>query len=84
MYVTVMMALAEAFSPQGSVLAAVMIVLFYGLLPLAIVLYIAGTPQRKRRLRQKQMAEQAVQAETQAPKVLPGPERAAADPPQQS
>jgi predicted membrane channel-forming protein YqfA (hemolysin III family) len=54
MYVVVMMALAEAFSPQGSVLGAVVTLVFYGLLPLAIVLYIMATPERKRRLKARE------------------------------
>lgn len=48
MYVVAMMALAEALSPQGSVLGAVITFVFYGLLPLSIVLYVMGTPMRRR------------------------------------
>jgi hypothetical protein len=47
-YVVLMMALAEAMSPQGTVLGAVITFLMYGLMPLAIVLYILGTPARRR------------------------------------
>lgn len=47
-YVVLMVALVEAMSPQGTVLGAVFTVLLWGLLPLAIVLYIVGTPGRKR------------------------------------
>jgi hypothetical protein len=47
-YVVLMMALAEAMSPQGTVLGAVITFVLYGLMPLAIVLYILGTPARKR------------------------------------
>ena len=43
-YVVLMMALAEALSPNGTVLGAVFTFLLYGLLPLSIVLYIMGTP----------------------------------------
>ncbi len=50
-YVTLMMALAEAASPTGSILGAVITFALYGLLPLSIVIYIMGTPARKRRLR---------------------------------
>lgn len=56
-YVVLMMSLAEAFSPQGSVLGAVFTFLLYGLLPLAIVLYILGTPVRKRARRAAEAAE---------------------------
>ncbi|CAD5372813.1 conserved hypothetical protein [Rubrivivax sp. A210] len=47
-YVVLMMAVVEAQSPQGSVLGAVFTFLLYGVLPLAIVLYIMGTPTRRR------------------------------------
>lgn len=48
LYVVLMMALAEAVSSQGSVLGAVVTFVMYGLLPLGIVLYVMGTPGRKR------------------------------------
>ena len=47
MYVVLMVALAEAFSPQGTVLGAVFTVLGWGLIPLSIVLYILATPSRR-------------------------------------
>ena len=49
-YVVLMMGLAEAFSPQGSVLGAIVTFVLYGVLPLSIVVYILGTPGRKRAL----------------------------------
>ena len=52
MYVVLMMALAEAISPQGSVLGAVITFVLYGVLPLSIVLYIMGTPGRRRARRE--------------------------------
>ncbi len=50
-YVVLMMAVAEATSAQGTVLGAVFTVLLYGVLPLAILLYVLNTPHRKRALR---------------------------------
>ncbi len=47
-YVVLMMALAEALSTQGSVLGAVITFVLYGLLPLSLVLYVMGTPARRR------------------------------------
>jgi len=47
-YVVLMMAAAEATSPQGTVLGAAITLLLYGVLPLAIVLYLLGTPARRR------------------------------------
>ena len=67
MYVVVMMALAEALSPQGTVLGAVFTLLLYGLLPLGIVMYLLGTPMRRRALR---AAEAEAKAELPA-----GPEQ---------
>lgn len=59
LYVVMMMALAEALGPQGSVLGAVITLVLYGLLPLAIVLYIMGTPARRRARRAAEAAEAA-------------------------
>lgn len=60
LYVTLMMALAEAASPTGSLLGAVITFALYGLLPLSIVIYIMGTPARKRRLRAaRELAERS-------------------------
>jgi predicted membrane channel-forming protein YqfA (hemolysin III family) len=48
MYVVLMVALAEAFSPQGTVIGAVFTVLGWGVIPLSVVLYILATPSRRR------------------------------------
>lgn len=57
LYVTLMMAVAEASAPTGSVLGAIVTFALYGLLPLSIVLYILGTPGRKRALRERRERE---------------------------
>lgn len=57
-YVTLMMAIAEASSPAGSVLGGLITFVLYGLLPMAIVGYILATPERKRRLKARREAEQ--------------------------
>lgn len=59
LYVTVMMAVAEATSTQGTLLGAGITFVLYGLLPMAIVGYILNTPARKRALRARQQAEAA-------------------------
>lgn len=59
LYVAVMMAVVEATSSQGSLLGAFFTLLLYGLLPLSIVLYVVGTPARKRALRRRQREEEA-------------------------
>lgn len=58
MYVVLLMAVAEAVSSQGTVLGAAFTLLLYGLLPLSIVVYILGTPARKR-ARARREAESA-------------------------
>lgn len=55
-YVVLMMAVAEALSSQGTVLGAVITFVLYGVLPLALVMYILGTPMRRRRRRAAESA----------------------------
>jgi uncharacterized membrane protein len=57
MYVVVMMSVAEATSPTGTVLGAVMTFFLYGILPCVILMYLMGTPMRKRANRAKEQAE---------------------------
>lgn len=59
MYVVLMMAVAELMAPQGTVLGAVFTLLLYGVGPLALVLYIMGTPHRRRQRRAAEAAEDA-------------------------
>lgn len=47
-YVVLLMAVAEATSVSGSVLAALGIVLFYGALPLGLVVYLLRAAARRR------------------------------------
>lgn len=61
LYVALMMAVAEALSSQGTVLGAVFTFALYGLLPLAIVVYIGLWPAR-RRLRREREAPQSADA----------------------
>ena len=63
MYVVVMMSVAEAVSTQGTVMGAVITFVLYGLLPISIVLYLMGSPMRRRKRR---AAEAAAQADTNA------------------
>ena len=58
-YVVLMMALAEATSPQGSVLGAAITFLLYGVLPLSVLLYIMGTPMRRKAMRRREEQEAA-------------------------
>lgn len=56
LYVALMMAAAEATHSRGSLLGAVITFLLYGLGPVALLMYLLGTPMR---LRARQRAEQA-------------------------
>jgi hypothetical protein len=47
-YVVLMMAVAEATSSTGTLLGALITLVFYGALPLAIVMYLLNTPARRR------------------------------------
>ena len=69
LYVTLMMALAEATSPTGSVLGAVVTFVLYGLLPMGIVGYILNTPARRKALAAR--AEPDASRETPAAPVSP-------------
>jgi hypothetical protein len=60
-YVVVMMAVAEALSPSGTLLGAIGTLLLYGVLPMALAVYLLGTPLR-RRARQRQHAPPATTA----------------------
>ena len=55
-YVVLMMVLAEALGPSGSVLGALVTLLLYGVLPMGIVLYIGGTRARARARRAREAA----------------------------
>ena len=48
LYVTLMMAVAEASAINGSLLGAVITFVLYGLLPVSIIVYVFSTPVRKR------------------------------------
>lgn len=82
LYVALMMALAEATNSNGTVLGAFITFLFYGVLPVGLVVYLMGTPARKRAIKAKEQAELAaagIASETSG--VAPDTHRqAAADP----
>jgi predicted lipid-binding transport protein (Tim44 family) len=57
LYVAVMMAVAEALHSGGSVLGAIVTLFLYGFVPVGLVIYLMGTP-----LRRKERQQQATQA----------------------
>jgi Flp pilus assembly protein TadB len=61
MYVALMMAVAEATSPVGTVLGAIVTFVLYGAVPMGVVGYIMGSPARKRAIKAKEMAEREAQ-----------------------
>lgn len=48
LYVTVLMAVAEATSSHGTVLGAVITFVLYGLVPVSLIVYLMRTPARRR------------------------------------
>ena len=66
MYVVLLMTVAEALSPNGGLLGASITFVFYGVLPLAILLYILSTPARRRALRAREAAASAAAATSAA------------------
>lgn len=59
LYVALMMAVAEATASNGTVLGAIITFVLYGLLPIGLVVYVMGTPARKRANKARERAELA-------------------------
>lgn len=57
MYVVLMMSVAEATNTTGSVLGAIVTFFLYGLLPVALVVYLMLTPQRRKAIKAREAAE---------------------------
>jgi hypothetical protein len=53
LYVTLMMAVVEATSSNGTVVGAFFTFVLYGALPVSLAMYLLGTPARRRRLRER-------------------------------
>lgn len=81
MFVVLLMAAAEATSPQGSVLGAFFTFLLYGAVPLSIVLYIMGTPARRRRRHLQEMQEREEMRARQGASSAPPPKDVPSPPP---
>jgi hypothetical protein len=67
LYVTLMMALAEATNSNGTVLGAVITFVLYGVLPVALVVYLMDAPRRRRALRAREAASRDPDAGGHAP-----------------
>jgi hypothetical protein len=59
LYVALMMAVAEATNTTGTVLGALITFVLYGLAPVALVVYLMGTPGRRRAIKKREMEEHA-------------------------
>lgn len=57
LYVALMMSVAEATNSNGTILGAIVTFVFYGLLPIGLILYFMGAPGRKRAIRAREAAE---------------------------
>ena len=64
LYVTVMMAIAEGSSSNGTVLGAIITLVLYGLLPVGLVMYLMGTGARRRAIRAREASARAVDPDT--------------------
>lgn len=71
LYVALMMSVAEATGTNGSLLGAIVTFFLYGLLPLALVVYLMLTPQRRKGLREREAAEEAQRMQATSTSVLP-------------
>jgi Na+-transporting methylmalonyl-CoA/oxaloacetate decarboxylase gamma subunit len=65
LYVAFMMAVAEATNSTGSVLGAVVTFVLYGLVPVLLVVYLMGTPARKRAIKARELNEMMHQREAE-------------------
>lgn len=57
MYVVLMMSVAEATNANGTVLGAIVTFFLYGLLPLALVVYLMQAPARSKAIKARDAAE---------------------------
>ena len=57
LYVALMMAVAEANHPTGTLLGALVTFVLYGLGPVLLVVYLMGSPGRRRAIKSQEAAE---------------------------
>ena len=66
LYVALMMAVAEATNDNGTVLGGVITFVLYGLGPVLLVLYLMGSPSRRKAIKANEAALATTQATTLA------------------
>ena len=59
LYVALMMAVAEVTHPAGTLLGGIISFFLYGLGPVALVVYLMGSPLRRKAIKAREAAEQA-------------------------
>ncbi|MGQ2980142.1 MAG: hypothetical protein ACT6Q9_10645 [Polaromonas sp.] len=59
MYVVLMMSVAEATHPTGTLLGALVTFVLYGVGPVALVVYLMGAPSRRKAIKAREAAEAA-------------------------
>jgi hypothetical protein len=79
LYVALMMAVAEATSPIGTVVGAFFTFVLYGAAPVALMAYLMDTPRRKKAIKAREAAELAQRVRAASGQPDAGGE-AAADP----
>ena len=65
-YVALMMAVAEATNTTGTLLGAVITFVLYGAAPVSLVVYLMGSPSRRRHIKAREAAERAAAIESEA------------------
>lgn len=80
LYVVLMMAVAEATNTTGTVLGALITFVLYGAAPVALVVYLMGSPARRKALRDRERAENAAHAAAAAAAAAASPAPSAAQP----
>ncbi|MEY2948257.1 MAG: hypothetical protein RL084_1654 [Pseudomonadota bacterium] len=48
LYVALMMSVAEATNTNGTILGGILTFILYGILPISIIVYVMGAPNRKK------------------------------------
>ena len=72
-YVALMMAVAEATNSNGTVLGAIFTFIFYGLVPVSIVVYLMRGPARNRARKARERAEWVAEQNAMAAADLDAP-----------
>jgi hypothetical protein len=81
LYVSMMMAVAEATNTTGTVLGAIVTFVLYGVLPVSLVVYLMATPARKKAIRAREAAEWEAQKAAAAAAAAASAAPAASEPP---